>query len=321
MNQKVGTFITLLRKENHLTQEQLAEKLGVTNRSVSRWENGYTLPDLSLMKELSQIFNVTLPELLNGGPFPPSASNSEQCTNCKDHFKQTLLLFSQFSEYEFLQRAKKVRFYFGIGLFFHGILLLQMLCLSFHLTQSFAFTPAQMLVLVLLGIFFEIKGFFTNAGCKKFTPQELSLFLLPEDDVHMKTGEEMLQFARRHQKHTLAQHKQAFETIASLLSDDETVRFSMIAEDCLINDSPGPWHLGIAVTDRRLFFCGEAMRGRLFPHYNTDTLPLDSITSVSLSTANVLPEIVLSSPEMTLHLKGEKMNSLIKNLKKALNLS
>lgn len=321
MNQKVGTFITLLRKENHLTQEQLAEKPGVSNRSVSRWENGYTLPDLSLMKKLSQIFDITLPELLNGGPFPPSDSNLAQCTNCQDHLKQTLHLFSQLSEYEILQKAKKVRFYFGIGLFFHGILLLQLICLSFHLIQNPAFTNAQILVLVSSGIFFEIRVFFANAGKKEFTPQELSLFLQPEDDVHMKTGDEMLQFARRHQKHTLAQHKQAFETIAALLSDDETVRFSMIAEDCLINGSPGPWHLGIAVTDSRMFLCGEAMRGRLFPYYDTDILLRDSITSVSLSTTNALPEIVLSSSEMTLRLKGEKMDSLIKDLKKALGLS
>ena len=53
MNQeKIGKFIAEKRKERNLTQEQLAEKLGVTNRSISNWENGKNMPDLSLFKPL-----------------------------------------------------------------------------------------------------------------------------------------------------------------------------------------------------------------------------------------------------------------------------
>ena len=54
MNKKIGAFIQQLRKENTLTQEQLAEKLGVSNRSVSRWENGTTYPDMVMFKEVNQ---------------------------------------------------------------------------------------------------------------------------------------------------------------------------------------------------------------------------------------------------------------------------
>ena len=64
INQRIGSFIAALRKEQNLTQEQFAEKLGVSNRSVSRWENGNTLPDLSLMEKICRITGVTLPELL-----------------------------------------------------------------------------------------------------------------------------------------------------------------------------------------------------------------------------------------------------------------
>ena len=67
MNQEqVGRFIAELRKEQKLTQEQLAEMLGVTNRSVSRWENGRCLPDLSLLQEISEALGVSISELLNG---------------------------------------------------------------------------------------------------------------------------------------------------------------------------------------------------------------------------------------------------------------
>lgn len=67
MNQeKIGKFISELRKENNLTQEQLAEKLGVTSKSISRWENGKTMPDVSLFEPLCKELNITINELLSG---------------------------------------------------------------------------------------------------------------------------------------------------------------------------------------------------------------------------------------------------------------
>ena len=67
MNQeKIGKFIADLRKEQKLTQEQLAEKLGVTDKSVSRWENGKTMPDISMLSILANELNCTIQELLNG---------------------------------------------------------------------------------------------------------------------------------------------------------------------------------------------------------------------------------------------------------------
>lgn len=67
MNQdKVGKFLASLRKENNLTQEDIAEKLNVNVKSVSRWENGRNLPDSSIMKEICKIYNVSINELFNG---------------------------------------------------------------------------------------------------------------------------------------------------------------------------------------------------------------------------------------------------------------
>ena len=50
---KIGAYLKELRKEKNLTQEQIAEKFGVSQRSVSRWENGYTMPDISILIELT----------------------------------------------------------------------------------------------------------------------------------------------------------------------------------------------------------------------------------------------------------------------------
>ena len=63
---KIGKFIALSRKNKRLTQEQLAEKLGVTNKTISRWETGKYMPDLSLLKPLSDELGITLNELLSG---------------------------------------------------------------------------------------------------------------------------------------------------------------------------------------------------------------------------------------------------------------
>lgn len=67
MNQeKIGKFISELRKEKKLTQEGLAEKLNITKNAVSKWERGLSLMDISLLKPLSEILGVSVSELLNG---------------------------------------------------------------------------------------------------------------------------------------------------------------------------------------------------------------------------------------------------------------
>ena len=67
MNQeKIGKFIAELRKEKGLTQQELADKLGVTDRAISHWENGRRLPDYSLLKPISEVLNISVNELLSG---------------------------------------------------------------------------------------------------------------------------------------------------------------------------------------------------------------------------------------------------------------
>ena len=67
MNQeKIGSFISKKRKEKKLTQEKLAEKLGVTDRAISNWENGKNMPDLSLFKPLCDELNISINELMSG---------------------------------------------------------------------------------------------------------------------------------------------------------------------------------------------------------------------------------------------------------------
>ena len=67
MNQMVtGKFISQKRKEKNLTQEQLAEKLGVSNKTVSKWETGKCMPDYSVVKNLCEELGITVAELMDG---------------------------------------------------------------------------------------------------------------------------------------------------------------------------------------------------------------------------------------------------------------
>jgi len=64
--QKTGHFLKTLRNEKAITQAELAETLGVSNRSISRWENGTTMPDFDLLIELAKYYKVEVSEILDG---------------------------------------------------------------------------------------------------------------------------------------------------------------------------------------------------------------------------------------------------------------
>ena len=67
MDQKqIGSFLKELRKEKNITQEQLAEQLNVSGRTVSRWETGNNMPDISLLVEISELYDVSISEIING---------------------------------------------------------------------------------------------------------------------------------------------------------------------------------------------------------------------------------------------------------------
>ena len=64
--QKIGVFLSELRKEKNLTQDELGEQIGVTNKTVSRWENGNYLPPVEMLQILSKFYDVSINEILNG---------------------------------------------------------------------------------------------------------------------------------------------------------------------------------------------------------------------------------------------------------------
>lgn len=98
MNQKeIGAFLKTLRREKGITQEQLAEILNVSGRTVSRWETGTNLPDLSILVKISEYYNVELKEILNGERKKETIDNE---------LKETLLKVADYHELEKRRAAK-----------------------------------------------------------------------------------------------------------------------------------------------------------------------------------------------------------------------
>ena len=74
MNQhNIGKFIASKQREQNLTQEQLAEKIGVSNKTVSKWETGKTMPDYSIVELLCQVLHISVAELIAGKENEPNA--------------------------------------------------------------------------------------------------------------------------------------------------------------------------------------------------------------------------------------------------------
>ena len=72
MDMTIGKRIGLLRKEKGLTQEELAQHMGISPQAVSKWENDQTCPDISALPKLARLFGVTVDELLEGREEPPA---------------------------------------------------------------------------------------------------------------------------------------------------------------------------------------------------------------------------------------------------------
>lgn len=108
MNQeKIGAFLKELRKQKGLTQQQIAEKFNVSNRTISRWENGNNMPDLDILIEISDYYEVDLREILNG---------ERKSDNMDKEIKETVLQAVDYTNAETERYNKRLRICNGIAL-------------------------------------------------------------------------------------------------------------------------------------------------------------------------------------------------------------
>lgn len=108
MNQiKIGGFIKELRKERGLTQEQLAEQFNVTRRTVSRWETGSNLPDLDILIEMADYYEVELRELLDG---------ERKSEDMNKELEETVLKVAEYSNEDKIKVTKRMHLLFISGM-------------------------------------------------------------------------------------------------------------------------------------------------------------------------------------------------------------
>ena len=104
---KTGAFLKELRREKGITQEQLAEELGVSGRTISRWETGSNMPDISLLVEIAGFFDVSIPEIIKG---------ERKSEEMKEEEKEIAETMSDYAKTEKEKLVKSIRNMSIIGL-------------------------------------------------------------------------------------------------------------------------------------------------------------------------------------------------------------
>lgn len=123
---KIGLFLKELRREKGITQEQVAEVFGVSGRTVSRWETGTNMPDLSILIQIADYYDVDLKEILNGERKSKDMDKEE---------KETLLKVADYSEMEKEKAAKagNTAFVLMFAICTIAIVIQMMLTVNFYL--------------------------------------------------------------------------------------------------------------------------------------------------------------------------------------------
>lgn len=123
MNQeKIGRFISELRKEKNMTQLELANRLGITDRAISKWENGRGMPDVSLFEPLCKELNISINELLKGEKI--------ERKNIAQSSGETLVNYSKYLK----QKEKRKNFLLLIAIMIVLVAFISILSLSFNKT-------------------------------------------------------------------------------------------------------------------------------------------------------------------------------------------
>ena len=164
-NQKIGAFICEARKAKGLTQKQLSEALGVTDKAVSKWERGVSCPDISLLTPLAGVLGVTVTELLAGEAQPPAPEAEAQV--------KTALTYSASVTG---QRWARARWYGFVALTFSCVLaaLICFIC-EFAISQSLTWS---LIVFASLVLGWGILAPLLVAGKKRFQKSLLALTIL-----------------------------------------------------------------------------------------------------------------------------------------------
>ena len=173
---KIGKFIANCRKEKKLTQEQLAEKLYITDRVISKWERGLSLPDVDKMLDLCNILDINVNELLNGEKIA-----------MKDYNKKTEELLIEMAKQEEIKNKKLLTSMWIILIvsvvFYTGIILLAVNTLKEGTLLGVIICVSTIILLIagFIALKFEVDaGYYECKNCHhKYVPTYMQVLLAP----------------------------------------------------------------------------------------------------------------------------------------------
>lgn len=152
---KVGLFLKTLRKEKNITQEVLAETLNVSSRTVSRWETGSNMPDISLLVELSEFYQVSIPEIIDG---------ERKSEKMNQETKNTAIKIAEYSKNELNTEKRKI---ISALLMIFGVFIIISALAIFPNESSWGSIYAIIGgVILTVGIYFRIKSVLVKRGSR-----------------------------------------------------------------------------------------------------------------------------------------------------------
>lgn len=171
---KVGAFLKELRKEHNLSQEQLADKFNVSSRSISRWENGNTMPDISIMIELADFYDIDIRDLLRG---------ERKSEKMEENLKETLEMVAEYTEADKAKILKKV-YICGVGTLITSVASLIFFFITYFWNTEIFLTP--FLLILASGIFgintmlagLQLKGKMSKKRNKKLIAISVTIWVV-----------------------------------------------------------------------------------------------------------------------------------------------
>lgn len=307
---KTGKFIAELRKEKGMTQEQLGAKLGVNSRSVSRWENGHGMPDISLLLELADVLGVTVQELLEGSRREMESGNAGVVTYEGLHTVVQYLNQERAAWKKQIDSALKFSL-LCVGGAAAGYVVIELFRAYRGMDGGII---EGVLILMLCGFVRILQCQRMNKDEYEFTTDQLES-LMENQCPKMHTAHEMLYFLKSRQQPEPDESKceKILKAIEDALKPGEAVELVTQYGEYTRNALPMMWHPIIAFTDHRMIIGGERQKGMILVEYDTESYEKDDILSNRTECDGLQWEMIIGTKQAELRFTIKKKRQLQKD--------
>ena len=311
---KTGKFIAELRKEKGMTQEQLGDRLGVNSRSVSRWENGHGMPDISLLLELADVLGVTVQELLEGSRREIESGNAGVVTY------EGLHTVVQYLNQERAAWKKQIDSSLKFSLLCVGTAMVLYIVFELwfaYMGKAGVGLNAGVSSLLLIGFIRILQCQRMNKDEYEFTTEQLES-LMENQCPKMHTAQEMLYFLKSRQQPEPDESKceKILKAIETELKPGEAVEAVTQYGEYTRNALPMMWHPIIAFTDHRMIIGGERQKGMLMVEYDTESYKQDDILSNRTECDGLQWEMIIGTKQAELRFTIKKKRQSQKDREK-----